>query len=409
MTDQHRPANVPAVKDAWKQARKEHLPRRDGSDDLKRISSLVAPILVAVGAAMWVGWKADSVAPVLLWVFASFAAGGMMGFLFGIPKSGLTLKAEPRSNAVTGVPAASAQAATGVLAQADSAQRARPNTNLEEVSDWLTKIIVGLTLVHANDLLEKVGRICFRAAAAIRANPTASDISAATALVVGFALIGFLAVYLYMRLFLQGAMARSDEQMMNRYLDAVDEAERIGAKEASPDDSAPVPVVPSAASLTAAQAVADVAPSDPELILQPLRQLACEYEALRLQSDYSNERTRQMADIVRRMRPHAIAAVPYVGELMRSTSTGEHLAATVILQMKYMSEHMEWLARRLVEERAFIGYQAASALLARVRVAGLPECKALQAAVQTAKADRVRLGIAEPSLDRLIDQIVAAQ
>jgi hypothetical protein len=67
---------------------------------------------------------------------------------------------------------------------------------------------------------------------------------------------------------------------------------------------------------------------------------------------------------------------------------------------------MEWLARRPVEERAFIGYQAASALLARVRVAGVPECQAIQEAVSKTKADRARLSIVESSLDELIDQIL---
>ena len=116
-----------------------------------------------------------------------------------------------------------------------------------------------------------------------------------------------------------------------------------------------------------------------------------------------------MAEIVRRMRPHAIAAAPYINELIQSTSTGDHLAATVILQMKYMPEHMIWLARRLVEERAFIGYQAASALLARVRLAGIQESKEIQAAVMRAKDERVQQNIAESSLDKLIDRILAAR
>ena len=70
---------------------------------------------------------------------------------------------------------------------------------------------------------------------------------------------------------------------------------------------------------------------------------------------------------------------------------------------------MEWLARRMVEERAFIGYQAASALLARVRVAGMAECREIQAAVKAAKIERKRLEISEASLDSLIDQILENQ
>lgn len=375
---------------------------RGERDDMRRINSLFLPLLiVAILAAIRVGWEANAVGPVLLWVFASLAAGGTAGFLFGIPKSGM--KAES-----VGALAPSVLDKAGTTPGVDQVQRARPNTNLEEVSDWLTKILVGLTLVNLKDLQVEISRISLNAAAAIRSHPTDSDVSAAMALIVGFALIGFLAVYLYMRLFVQGAIVRSDDQM-HRYMTAVARAEQIGSQEPEPNTETPVAVVPSAASLSAAQEVADAAPPNrPQLVLQPLRQLAGQYEALRQLAGYSRDRTQQMTDIVHRMRPHAIAAAPYIDELINSTSTGDHLAATVILQMNYMPEHMEWLARRLVEERAFIGYQAASALLARVRVAGVMECKMIQAATARAKADRAREGIIETSLDKLIDRILEA-
>lgn len=414
-------------------------------DDVWRINNVFVPLLaVAIIAAGWVGWRADAVGPVLLWVFASLAAGGTAGFLFGIPKSGIPLKSDaaPAAGAAQHGASESAGAAT---------VRSRPNTNLEEVSDWLTKILVGLTLVNLNELQVTVRNISANAAAAIRPQPTAADISAATAIVVGFALIGFLAVYLYMRLFVQGAIARSDNTLFDN---AVARARKIGRDEAPrvgkisradvPLHMRPVvangsgdtgnagenqadnqrekqddiealaipsePEVPSAETIAAAQEVANAAPPDrPEIVLQPLRKLASRYEALRQEKEYSPNRTRSMTDIVQKMRPYAIAAAPYIREMIDSASTGDHLAATVILQMKFMQEHMEWLARRLVEERAFIGYQAASALLARVRLAGVPESQAIKAAVARAKADRAALGINESSLDQLIDQILAAR
>jgi hypothetical protein len=363
-------------------------------DDVQRINNVLIPLLVfSVAAAIWVGWKAGSVGPVLLWVFACLAAGGTTGFLFGIPKSGTKIE-NPNSLSV------------GASAGPSTAKRARPNTNLEEVSDWLTKIIVGLALVNLKELREEVGRISLNAASAIRPIPTDNDVSAATALVVGFSLIGFLAVYLYMRLFVQGAIVRSDDQI-HQYWSAVVRAEQIGQQEPESNHEVAVPAIPSSASLSAAQEVANAAPpNQPELVLQPLRQLANQYEGLRQAKAYSSERTQQMNEIVQRMRPHAIAAAPYIDELMKSASTGDHLAATIVLQMKYMREHLQWLSRRLVEERAFIGYQAASALLARVRVAGIPECKEIRAAVKNAKDERKQLEIDEPSLDRLIDQIL---
>lgn len=416
MTDAATPT-APVATDGFWTRFKARFGATAADDDLGRINSVLIPFVgLALLAAICVGWKANAVGPVLLWVFASLAAGGTAGFLFGIPKAGMMGKTDSTTVAVD---AASALSDTVGNTAAGNGQRARPNTNLEEVSDWLTKILVGLTLVNLNELKNQVYHISLNAAAAIRVQPNNSDISVATALVVGFALIGFLVVYLYMRLFVQGAIIRSDDQLQ-QYKTALARAEQIGQQEPKPalnlgadDDDAAVPavaVVPSAASLTAAQEVANAAPPNrPELVLQPLRQLASQYEALRQSKEYSRSRTQQMAEIVQRMRPHAIAAAPYIDEFVKSTSTGEHLAATVILQMRYMPEYMEWLARRPVEERAFIGYQAASALLARVRVAGIPECKSIQDAVAKTKADRLAQGIAEASLDKLLDQILATR
>lgn len=380
-------------------------------DDIRRVNRLFIPLFgTALGAAIWVGWMANAVGPILLWVFASLAAGGTAGFLFGIPKAGMTQRSDgdlPSVSAVRG--SASASDANASLGR-DASLRARPNTNLEEVSDWLTKILVGLTLVNLKEIRDGLWSISTHAAAVLRPTPTAADTSVATALIVGFALLGFLAVYLYMRLFVQGAIGRADKDLLNQYMHALQRAEEVDQNEPEPSTNMAEPVVPSAASLRAAQDVADAAPINrPELVLQPLRQLAIQYEELRQVKEYSLARTRQMTDIVRRMRPHAIAAAPYIEELVKSTSTGDHLAACIILQMKYMPERMEWLARRLVEDRAFIGYQAASALLARMRLAGITECQSIRKAVAKAKEDRAAVGAKEDSLDSLIDQIIATQ
>ena len=80
-------------------------------------------ILAAVGAAAWL-------------------SGGVLGFLFGVPR----LRAS-----VSTTPAPTTTAFT-------------PNTNLEQISDWLTKIIVGAALVQLrviaadiNDLALAIG------------------------------------------------------------------------------------------------------------------------------------------------------------------------------------------------------------------------------------------------------------
>lgn len=61
----------------------------------------------------------------------AFAVGGLLGFLFGIPR---TLQNQGNGN--------------GAAAEADGKPQYLVNTNLEQISDWLTKIIVGVGLVQ---------------------------------------------------------------------------------------------------------------------------------------------------------------------------------------------------------------------------------------------------------------------
>jgi hypothetical protein len=68
----------------------------------------------------------------LLIAVALFVSGGMLGFLFGIPKMEKTIPVIPATSKRT--------------------SNFSDNANLEEISDWLTKIIVGLTLVQFNNI-----------------------------------------------------------------------------------------------------------------------------------------------------------------------------------------------------------------------------------------------------------------
>src|SRR5262249_8486891 len=75
------------------------------------------------------GWMAFGAAAMVS--AASSLSGALLGFLFGIPRA-LSADAEIRSR--------------------EQDRRLIANTNLEQVSDWLTKIIVGATLVQLGNL-----------------------------------------------------------------------------------------------------------------------------------------------------------------------------------------------------------------------------------------------------------------
>lgn len=108
-----------------------------------------------------------------------FAAGGFLGFLFGVPRVGA-----PSSD--TSAPADGAGQPT-----------VRSNTNLEEVSDWLTKIVVGVSLVQFGKIN---GALLQFSAEFQRSIPKVPNGGFAACLVlVGSAICGFLSAYLKSR------------------------------------------------------------------------------------------------------------------------------------------------------------------------------------------------------------------
>jgi hypothetical protein len=112
---------------------------------------------------------------------AATAFGSMFGFLFGIPKSSLI------------------QSTKETQRLGDEPEYV-PNTNLEAISDWLTKVIVGVGLVQAREVIgwvDQVGRI-----AGVAMGGTEVMRVVATSLLVHNVLMGFfqgfLVAYLYL-------------------------------------------------------------------------------------------------------------------------------------------------------------------------------------------------------------------
>lgn len=133
----------------------------------------------------------------LLWFgsAAAFFAGTIGGFLFGVPKS--------LSN-----PGTSSQ----------TTNRYKGNTNLEEVSDWLTKIILGLGLVNIDKIVQFIDAIGNAAATAIGPAQGAKLI-AISSMVYGF-VAAFIIVYVWTRTALQMELERSEQGPPRVYSDS---------------------------------------------------------------------------------------------------------------------------------------------------------------------------------------------
>ena len=104
---------------------------------------------------------------------SAFLIGGLVGFLFGIPR---TVQSSTPSTGDT---------------------QYQGNTNLEQVSDWLTKIIVGVSLVEIGRVMPALAKL-----AAILKVPLGGQPSSAAfglGVVIASALTGFFFFYLWTR------------------------------------------------------------------------------------------------------------------------------------------------------------------------------------------------------------------
>lgn len=111
---------------------------------------------------------------------ASLLCGGFVGFIFGIPK---TLQQEEGDK--------------------DGQRRFGPNTNLEQISDWLTKILVGVGLTQVYELPTLISFIADKVGAAFGDTPEGRVF--AVAIIIYFVVGGFMLGFIVTRLYLPRA------------------------------------------------------------------------------------------------------------------------------------------------------------------------------------------------------------
>jgi hypothetical protein len=121
---------------------------------------------------------------------ASVLAGALVGFLFGVPR---------RQEAEAPLP----QESKSSLESAPY----RPNTNLEQISDWLTKIMVGIGLTQIPTIVGFFQELGKNAGPAFGQTPSGEII--AISIVIHYLLVGFFQGFLLAYLWLPGAFFRA--------------------------------------------------------------------------------------------------------------------------------------------------------------------------------------------------------
>ena len=160
--------------------------------------NLYIAMFVGLFVAAFYGWTVSpmSVLVALLLSGASMLAGVLLGFLFGIPR--LFQKDQE---------AASMPPAAGGAAAKEQQLRYQGNTNLEQISDWLTKILVGVGLTQLGQLPALYGDLGAYFGPALGG---AFGGRVAVCIAVFFPIIGFMIGYLWTRLYLGIELHRSE-------------------------------------------------------------------------------------------------------------------------------------------------------------------------------------------------------
>lgn len=135
--------------------------------DRKKSWSVAIPMVAGLVAVIAATGR-DAV-QACLWAVACASVGGLFGFLFGIPR----------------IPGKTARGT---------------NTNLEQISDWLTKILIGAALVQLSEIKALIASLASTVATSL--SRTSASYAMAVALIAYFTVVGFVIAYLVTRWYL---------------------------------------------------------------------------------------------------------------------------------------------------------------------------------------------------------------
>jgi len=323
----------------------------------------------------------DGFGGLLLIAFAFFGVGSLVGLLFGIPRSLQSQRPAEQAPSSDNAPKASAAESSPLAGLAGNA----PNTNLEQISDWLTKIIVGLGLVNLKQFPDYAKRLAAYFSGDL--NGTISP-NVMLAVILFFFVSGFFLGYLMTRLYLQILFTMTDVEEANnrRRIDAlVENVAHQAANDPNIATHSHIGGIIESQRSTAKKIASIASPAQVNDLKQEVLNLAREYNEVRETQDPGFERTSRMEVIASRMRALALASYSLLDELVKGRTAGERLAAIAFLEVKPKIDYLEWLAQRVAVDQSFVGYHAALALRVATRYFGLTDydrvSKALAAAL----------------------------
>jgi hypothetical protein len=122
---------------------------------------------------------------VIIWGLAIFLLGALIGIIFGVPK---TISSPGMTAAVSVTPSA------GTTKALNSS-----TTNLTEISDWLTKVVIGAGLVQLKQLPHFILQVANKMAIGISIKPGYVPTGMCAAIIIYYMCFGLLCGYFAMR------------------------------------------------------------------------------------------------------------------------------------------------------------------------------------------------------------------
>lgn len=136
---------------------------------------------------------------------ASLLSGGLLGFLFGIPHTRLR-----EEGFQTGIDTTAQESTEQDKPRSKrQATNYRPNTSLEQISDWLTKMLVGVGLVEVKIIPGKLREVAGYIAGGLSSGEHAETF--VLTVLIYFSVSGFVFGFLWARLYLPRWFAEADE------------------------------------------------------------------------------------------------------------------------------------------------------------------------------------------------------
>jgi hypothetical protein len=136
---------------------------------------------------------------------AFFMTGCLLGFLFGIPKQKAVGTVKPSATVTK-----EGTAPTGASPQGTVELEA--NTNLEQVSDWLTKIVVGVGLTQIHSMPDWLKKYADAVAPSLGPSSFTNARALAVGILIYYLTLGFLSGYLLTRLYLTKELEEAEHR-----------------------------------------------------------------------------------------------------------------------------------------------------------------------------------------------------